>query len=64
MEPKSDGPQRSDAQRNRERILEVALAELTRSVDVPLSMIAKKAGVGQGRLYSKFKKSEGIVVEV
>ncbi|QOV36676.1 TetR/AcrR family transcriptional regulator [Streptomyces ferrugineus] len=64
MEPKSDGPQRSDAQRNRERILEVALAELTRAVDVPLSLIAKKAGVGQGTFYRNFPNREALVLEV
>ncbi|MFJ8108219.1 TetR/AcrR family transcriptional regulator [Streptomyces sp. NPDC096132] len=62
--PKDDGPQRSDAQRNRERILEVALAELTRSPDAPLSAIAKKAGVGQGTLYRNFPSREALVLEV
>ncbi|MCZ9342414.1 TetR/AcrR family transcriptional regulator, partial [Streptomyces sp. TRM76130] len=37
------GPLRSDAQRNRERILEVALTELTHCANTPLSAIAKKA---------------------
>lgn len=64
MESRNDGPQRSDAQRNRERILEVALAELTRSVDVPLSLIAKKAGVGQGTFYRNFPNREALVLEV
>ncbi|MEU1071504.1 MULTISPECIES: TetR/AcrR family transcriptional regulator [unclassified Streptomyces] len=57
-------PLRSDAQRNRERILEVALAELTRSADVPLSAIAKKAGVGQGTFYRHFPHREALVLEV
>ena len=64
MEPRSDGPQRSDAQRNRERILEVALDELSRAVDVPLSLIAKKAGVGQGTFYRNFPNREALVLEV
>src|SRR5687768_1761405 len=55
---------RSDAQRNRERILEVALAELTGSADVPLSSIAKKAGVGQGTFYRNFPSREALVLEV
>ncbi|MEU7314044.1 TetR/AcrR family transcriptional regulator [Streptomyces sp. NPDC007083] len=55
---------RSDAQRNRERILEVALAELTRAADAPLSTIAKKAGVGQGTLYRNFPSREALVLEV
>ncbi|KUL24220.1 TetR/AcrR family transcriptional regulator [Streptomyces regalis] len=64
MESRNGGPQRSDAQRNRERILEVALAELSRSVDVPLSLIAKKAGVGQGTFYRNFPNREALVLEV
>ncbi|MFJ9031624.1 TetR/AcrR family transcriptional regulator [Streptomyces sp. NPDC102274] len=55
---------RSDAQRNRERILEVALAELTRTADAPLSAIAKKAGVGQGTFYRNFPNREALVLEV
>jgi AcrR family transcriptional regulator len=57
-------PLRSDAQRNRERILEVALAELTGSADAPLSAIAKKAGVGQGTFYRNFPNREALVLEV
>ncbi|WP_254407013.1 TetR/AcrR family transcriptional regulator [Streptomyces sp. GMY02] len=55
---------RSDAQRNRERILEVALDELTRAADAPLSVIAKKAGVGQGTFYRNFPNREALVMEV
>lgn len=64
MQQKKDAPLRSDAQRNRERILEVALAELTRSADAPLSAIAKKAGVGQGTFYRNFPNREALVLEV
>ncbi|MFG2356462.1 TetR/AcrR family transcriptional regulator [Streptomyces sp. NPDC048521] len=67
MQPKKDAPgapRRSDAQRNRERILEVALAELTRDADAPLSRIAKKAGVGQGTFYRNFPSREALVLEV
>jgi AcrR family transcriptional regulator len=64
VEPRNDGPQRADAQRNRERILEVALAELSRAVDVPLSLIAKKAGVGQATFYRNFPNREALVLEV
>lgn len=64
MGPTSDAPQRLDAQRNRERILQVALRELTRSPDVPLSVIAKKAGVGQGTLYRNFPDREALVLEI
>src|SRR5829696_2116733 len=44
-------PPRSDAQRNRDRIIDVALLELKADPDVALRAIAKKAGVGQGTLY-------------
>lgn len=64
VESRNDVPQRSDAQRNRERIMEVALVELSRSPDVPLSVIAKKAGVGQGTLYRNFASREALVLEV
>ncbi|TJZ44532.1 TetR/AcrR family transcriptional regulator [Streptomyces piniterrae] len=64
MQQRNDPPLRSDAQRNRERILEVALAELTRSADAPLSSIAKKAGVGQGTFYRHFPNRESLVLEV
>jgi AcrR family transcriptional regulator len=64
VQPKKDAPHRSDAQRNRERILEVALVELTNSADTPLSVIAKKAGVGQGTFYRNFPNRETLVLEI
>ncbi|MEU6403355.1 TetR/AcrR family transcriptional regulator [Streptomyces sp. NPDC046985] len=64
MRQKRDAPLRSDAQRNRATILEVALAELTRCADVPLSMIARKAGVGQGTFYRNFPNREALVLEI
>ncbi|MEU5275023.1 TetR/AcrR family transcriptional regulator [Streptomyces asoensis] len=64
MQHNKDAPLRSDAQRNRERILEVALAELTRCPDAPLSAIAKKAGVGQGTFYRNFPNREALVLEI
>ncbi len=46
---------RTDAQRNRERILEVAKEAFTRSgADASLDDIAKEAGVGPGTLYRHF----------
>ncbi|AJP00834.1 TetR family transcriptional regulator [Streptomyces cyaneogriseus subsp. noncyanogenus] len=63
-QPKESSPLRSDAQRNRERILEAALAELTRCAEAPLSAIAKKAGVGQGTFYRNFPNRESLVLEV
>ncbi|MFF3747208.1 TetR/AcrR family transcriptional regulator [Streptomyces kronopolitis] len=64
MQQPKETPLRSDAQRNRERILEVALAELTHTADAPLSAIAKKAGVGQGTFYRNFPNRESLVLEV
>ncbi|MDN0196549.1 TetR/AcrR family transcriptional regulator [Streptomyces sp. S.PNR 29] len=64
MQQKKDAPLRSDAQRNRERILEVALVELTHCADAPLSAIAKKAGVGQGTFYRNFPNREALVLEI
>ncbi|MEU3661773.1 TetR/AcrR family transcriptional regulator [Streptomyces sp. NPDC032940] len=61
---RADSPLRSDAQRNRERILHVATEELTRCADAPLSAIAKKAGVGQGTFYRNFPNREALVLEV
>lgn len=46
---------RADAQRNRERILDVAKEAFTRSgADTSLDEIAKQAGVGPGTLYRHF----------
>ncbi|MGC9497312.1 TetR/AcrR family transcriptional regulator [Streptomyces sp. WG7] len=59
-----DTPLRSDALRNRERILHVATEELTRRADAPLSAIARKAGVGQGTFYRNFPNREALVLEV
>ncbi|MEU1055591.1 TetR/AcrR family transcriptional regulator [Streptomyces sp. NPDC005876] len=63
-QPGKGAPLRSDAQRNRERILEVALAELTRCAEAPLSAIAKKAGVGQATFYRNFPSREALVLEI
>ncbi|SDJ54318.1 TetR/AcrR family transcriptional regulator [Streptomyces indicus] len=57
-------PLRSDAQRNRERILEVALAEMTRDPEIPLSAIARQAGVGQGTFYRNFPNRDALVLEI
>uniref|UniRef100_A0AAU3GZD5 TetR/AcrR family transcriptional regulator n=1 Tax=Streptomyces sp. NBC_01401 TaxID=2903854 RepID=A0AAU3GZD5_9ACTN len=64
MRQDKDAPLRSDAQRNRERILHVALTELTLCAQAPLSVIARKAGVGQGTLYRNFPSREALVLEV
>jgi AcrR family transcriptional regulator len=60
-----DRKPRADAQRNRERILEVAKSEFTRSgANASLEDIAKKAGVGPGTLYRHFPTREDLLVGV
>src|SRR5271169_3330062 len=56
---------RIDAQRNRERILEVAKQAFTRSgADTSLDDIARQAGVGPGTLYRHFPTREELLVAV
>jgi AcrR family transcriptional regulator len=56
---------RSDAQRNRERILDVAKEAFTRSgADASLDEIAKEAGVGPGTLYRHFPTREELLKAV
>ena len=60
-----DRKPRADAQRNRERILEVAKQEFTLSgANASLEEIAKKAGVGPGTLYRHFPTREELLVAV
>ena len=61
----TDRKPRADAQRNRERILEVAKKEFTRSgANASLEDIAKKACVGPGTLYRHFPTREDLLVAV
>src|SRR5580698_5108513 len=56
---------RSDAQRNRERILDVAKEAFSRSgVNTSLDDIAKEAGVGPGTLYRHFPTREALLEAV
>jgi AcrR family transcriptional regulator len=56
---------RADAQRNRERILEVAKEAFTRSgADVHLDEVAKQAGVGAGTLYRHFPTRDALLEAV
>ena len=56
---------RTDAQRNRERILEVAKEAFTRSgANSSLDDIAKHAGVGAGTLYRHFPTREALLEAV
>lgn len=64
MHQNKDAALRSDAQRNRERILAVAVVELTECPHASLSTIAKKAGVGQGTFYRNFPNREALVLEI
>src|SRR5580704_13283535 len=61
----TDRKPRADAQRNRERVLEVAKQEFTRSgANASLEEIAKKAGVGPGTLYRHFATREELLIAV
>jgi AcrR family transcriptional regulator len=56
---------RADAQRNRERILEVAKQAFTKSgANASLDDIAKQAGVGPGTLYRHFPTREDLLKAV
>src|SRR5271155_667373 len=56
---------RADAQRNRERILEIAKDAFTRSgANVSLDDVAKQAGVGAGTLYRHFPTREVLLETV
>ena len=50
----SVSPQRKDAARNREAILDAARELMARSADFPLYEVARRAGVGQATLYRHF----------
>jgi AcrR family transcriptional regulator len=56
---------RTDAQRNRERILEMAKEEFTRrGAEASLDDIAKQAGVGPGTLYRHFPTRDTLIEAV
>jgi AcrR family transcriptional regulator len=62
--PKPRRP-RADAQRNRERLLEVAKEAFTEhGANVSLDEVAKQAGVGAGTLYRHFPTREALLEEV
>src|SRR5271156_2644915 len=63
-QPASRKP-RADAQRNRERILEIAREAFTRSgVNVSLDDVAKHASVGAGTLYRHFPTRDALLAAV
>jgi AcrR family transcriptional regulator len=56
---------RSDAQRNRERLLAAAKEAFTRyGADVSLDDVAKQAGTGPGTLYRHFPTRDALLAEV
>ncbi|HUQ61166.1 helix-turn-helix domain-containing protein [Lentzea sp.] len=56
---------RADAARNRTRIVEAARDLFrTRGIDVPMSTIARRAGVGVATLFRRFPSREALVAEV
>jgi AcrR family transcriptional regulator len=62
---RSERKPRTDARRNRERVLEVAKAAFTRSgADASLDDIAKQAGVGPGTLYRHFPTRDALIEAV
>jgi AcrR family transcriptional regulator len=56
--------QRSDAQDNQARIVDVARVAFTDSPDATLQSIAKAAGVGQGTIYRHFANREALLLAV
>jgi AcrR family transcriptional regulator len=60
-DPQPERPLRADAQRNRERILEVARETFTQEgLNVPVDLIAERANVGVGTLYRHFPTKEAL----
>lgn len=60
---KQDRPLRADAQRNRDRLIDVATTAFTDSgVDVALEDVARRAEVGIGTLYRHFPTREALVM--
>ena len=64
MAPTIERPGRSDAARNRAKILDAARAALAASGDASLQSIAIAAGVGQGTLYRHFPTRQALILEV
>jgi AcrR family transcriptional regulator len=61
----TDRPQRADARRNRERILQSARAVFAESgADAQIDDVARRAGVGVGTVYRHFPTKEALLVEL
>jgi AcrR family transcriptional regulator len=55
---------RSDAQRNRVRIMDVARGAMANGDSVSMTGIAKLAGIGVGTLYRHFPTREALILEI
>lgn len=64
MDDEQPPVKRSDALRNRDRILEVAATAFAEDPSVPLNTVAKRAGVGAGTLYRHFPSREALLLAV
>lgn len=65
MQPHVERPLRSDAERNRRRILEVAEDVFSRQgLDAPMEDIAAEVGVGVGTIYRRFGSKAALVSEL
>lgn len=65
QQPRAQAPMRADAQRNRDRLIEVAaLAFSEQGAAASLEDIARRAGVGIGTLYRHFPTREHLVENV
>ncbi|WP_229904374.1 TetR/AcrR family transcriptional regulator [Lentzea cavernae] len=63
--PTAGAALRTDAARNRSRIVEAARDLFrTRGIDVPLSTVARRAGVGVATLFRRFPTRDALVAEV
>ena len=61
---RSSAPRRSDAQLNRQRILQAARELVREPGELKLHAVAKACGIGQGTLYRHFPTREDLLVEV
>ncbi|MEU8529340.1 MULTISPECIES: TetR/AcrR family transcriptional regulator [Streptomyces] len=63
--PGPEAPRRSDARRNRERLVDAARAVFTESgPEASLNEIAQRAGVGPGTLYRNFPNRQTLLAAV